>query len=189
MRWDKCKLIGETIKEYLLCASIVAAAIWAVYTFLITERSNIAPKPIVEVEIKVTQINSNDAKYLKSVITLYNKGNDPVWIDLSLPSLSLRSVESKNMEEQNSKPISSQFYHGYLDNSMLAYGSIKELELSEQSKMDLVYISEHKNSKSPTHIAFMETYRHKQLRKQLDAREYSEIYVFTTQANEYVYFD
>lgn len=138
--------------------------------------------------MKVTQILSRDGKYLKSVVTLTNKGNDPVWIELKSPSLSLRSVEINN-EEHKFKLLSKQFYQGYLDNLMMSYGQIKELELSEKSKVELAYISKHENKGLPTQITFMATYKHKQLRSQLADRGYSNLQVFTVQANEYVYFN
>lgn len=185
---ERIKLLGETIKEYLLVVSFLGGGYWAVHTFYISERLNINPKPILEADIKVSPIVINGDKYLKSLVTVSNKGNDPVWIELATPSLSLRAIKIDSSNNLETKLLSKQRYQGYVENNMSVYGDIDELEISENSKFDLSYISKINNTNFPTLVTFMATFRHKLLREGLEERGYSKATVFTIQANDYVYY-
>lgn len=181
------KLIGETIKEYLLCLSIVLAGVWAFYSFSVTERQNIHPQPIVESTIKVKLINSNEGNYVKSEVTLQNKGNNSVWVELKGPSLSLSTIDFTDTKTMNSTIVSKQRYEAFLDNAMLSYSVVDEMLISPKSKIKLMYLSAIPETEDKfVQVAFMATYRHRELRKTLQAREHSNIIVFTTQAREYV---
>ena len=186
MSWVKAKLIGETLKDFILCLSIVLAGGWAWYIFFVTERENINPKPIVEVTLKVELISNEVGKYVKSEVTLFNNGNDLVWIELNAPSLSLSTIDFTNINAKTTI-VSKQKYQSFKDNAMLTYGDINEILISEESKYILVYLSKvPKTSNKLIQVSFMATYRHIEFRKKLEARNHSKIRVFTTQAKDYI---
>ena len=189
MSLTKIKLFGETLKEYLICISIVFAGLWAWHTFSVTEREDLYPKPIVEATLHVELISTNAGNYIKSKVTLLNKGNDPVWLELSAPSLSLATIDLTN---ETIKPVvvSKQKYQAFKDNAMLGYGDIDEMLISPQSEYKLMYLSKIPNVENKlVQVSFLTAYSHKELRKSLESRGYTDLTVFTTQATEYVNFN
>lgn len=180
------KLFGETLKEYLLCISIILAGIWAWHTFSVTERENIYPKPIVEATLDIELIRNEAGNYVKSEVTLLNKGNDLVWLELSTPSLSLSIIDFSD-KRMTPSIISKQKYQAFRDNAMLIYGDVNEMSISPRSKHKLVYLSKIPDIENKfVQVSFLTTYRHRELRKSLENRGYSNLTVFTTQATEYV---
>ncbi|MDO6467540.1 hypothetical protein [Neptunomonas phycophila] len=180
------KLFGEILKEYLLCVSIILAGMWAWHTFSVTERDNIYPQPIIESMLHVELLSNETGLYVKSEVTLINEGNDSVWLELTVPSLSLSTIDFAN-NTMIPAIISKQKYQAFKDNAMLTYGDINEISISPKSKYKLVYLSkipdiEHKF----VQVSFLTTYRHKELRKSLENQGYSNLTVFTAQATEYV---
>lgn len=186
MSLTEIKLFGETLKEFLLCFSLILAGVWAWHTFSVTERDNIYPKPIVEAVLNVELIRNKGSNYVKSEVTLLNKGNDSLWIELTNPSLSLSTIDFTN-KKINPTIVSKQKYQAFKDNAMLSYGAVDEISISPKSKYKLVYLSKIPDKEDIfVQVSFLATYRHRELRKDLENRGYGNLISFTTQATEYI---
>ena len=186
MRLTKIKLFGEALKVYLLCASIIGAALWAWHTFSTTQRENIYPKPIVESILDVALINNEGGDYIRSEVTLINNGNDFLWVELYFPSLSISKVDfvSKTMVPT---VLSRQKYQAFKDNVMAEYGDINEVLVSPKSNIKLVYLSRIPEVESTLFkVAFLATYRHEEFKKMIKDRGLADSTVFTIQESDYI---
>ncbi len=189
MSWEKAKLINETIKEFLICAAIITGGCWAVYTFWITERNEISPRPELSTSMETTLIYGEKEKYIKAEVTIKNLGNDIAWIYLNpLSSISLHNVKFDSKGDDISELMAKKPFLGYLNNNMNKLETVTSYSISPNSPVELSFLLKVNNDfQGMVRATFLASYIDDVMRKELDEQGYNGKVVLSLQSNDYVY--
>jgi hypothetical protein len=209
--FSQSKSLAETIKEWLLCLSLLGAGAWGIYTFAVTQQEKRADQALAQQEKQqdlerkererqrdlhpelITRLDAlplemASGRYIKTTVTLENKGNDGLWVELGIYSLSVQKITFVEGQER-SEILQRTPYRVFKDNLMLNVGSIPPLYLAQHVSTQLVYLSKVDSSiADPIKVTFMASYRHEKLSEVLASKSLHGK-VFTTQPSEYVFFD
>jgi hypothetical protein len=128
----------NVIKNVVVTGSIIAAGFWAYYQFPILNNDLVNRKPLMTAEMSISQKHLYDKLFLKVDIDIFNKGNDPMWLEFPSPPLTIFLVKYINGDPNHSIVKTSKFesYHDIKPKTF----NLPKLVISQNSKFKFPFL-------------------------------------------------